>query len=307
MTVSKLFVDGFSLTVPVSSTESREAIKGSTLSHNHGSPRSAISDRYNNPRYKYYVDFSVTEGSNSYLTIGSDPFNPKGRYLWISMNPSHLLTYEDKRALRKQLSSIIPKSVLKTIYQEAKVTRTDFAVDISGVTPDMFSLGMSYSMKTKFIYGGDGLLETQSLGAQSSSKRLSFYDKNKDNEKRGRSIVDGALSRLEIQTRPSNMDKQGRIVNIGDLEQKVMHLLGQVHVYDFPEMLDDPLKMMFLDSYKIRGKAVLGMFDRAERAKFERLLKRYEDSRISLSCKKSEVADALSIFDMLKPRFNHRY
>lgn len=155
-------------------------------------------DKYNKPRYGKYSVFRI-DNEGSLLTIGTYPFN-KNNSLYVELCP-----IGGKKSLKKafkMLKCVLGAELANSIYEKAKITRMDIAIDLVDVFLNdfFFDLEGVYDCAPKYRYGR---LYEVLLGSINSNNSLRIYDKALEQKERKR--VQGYLEpllRIEFVSKP---------------------------------------------------------------------------------------------------------
>lgn len=204
ISVSKPFCDKVSFVINYKSPDARtfvsKKLKG-LQNENHKWALSSGKGLYQ----KAMVLKDAPEGVEGTMLFQWSPWNEKTGFLRVEFNPNVVATHHWKWLF----DSILPGGY-KDVLALAKVTRCDFAVDVTGVTVDELLVEFGYMQRSK-VFSKGGKNQTIQLGSPEAETLVTVYDKVAQLKKLSSSSTDGAVqiptkptTRIEIRTRPDS-------------------------------------------------------------------------------------------------------
>lgn len=202
--VSKPFCDKVSFVINYKSPDARTFVSKKLTGLQNANQKWAFAS--NKGLYqKGIVLKEAPEGIEGTMLLLWSPWNEKTSFLRVEYNPNIVATHHWKWLF----DSILPGGY-GDVLARAKITRCDFAVDVTGVTVDELLVEFGH-MQLSRVFSKNGKNQTIKLGSTEAETLVTVYDKVAQLKKLSAYWPDGAVqipakatTRIEIRTRPDS-------------------------------------------------------------------------------------------------------
>ncbi len=293
----KLLFDMITITLPININK-REGVRDRLNDPGfYGQYNKKVYPKVAGQRYNNNYEFSIYNGTIVKLAIY--PINKNHNFLRVEYNPTKL-TKRGRRELRVFLIKLLGIKIMKTIYFQAVLTRLDLTLDVYDMEPNLY-MHKNRVIQSSNFRGDGGKLSSQIIGSDSSNCRITMYDKNLEQQGKGKDHNGANYRRIEVRRRKLDC-------TMNELNDSLLEDIKQLNFYNSKFFGDTGFSKRFLDDTLNYGlNTALSKLDDNTRRRYKRYLEDYRAFPFSLDALDFDRAHKTALSSLIHLGYRKEY